>query len=62
MFHFYNDDDHDNDNNNNNIHVSIAPYGLTPNFRLAGSRSDHCSVNACMNKKVLNLDFKTLRE
>ena len=33
--------------------ISIAPYGR--NFRGAGSRSDQCSVKACLNKTVLSL-------
>ena len=45
---------------NNNNRISIAPYGR--NFRGAGGRSDQCSVQVSVNKKVLSLDLKTDRE
>ena len=47
-------------NNNNNNQISIVPYSR--NFRGAGGRSDQCSVKVRLNRKVLNLDLKTVLE
>jgi len=47
-------------NNNNNNRISIASNGH--NFRGAGSRSDQCSVKIWLNRKVVSLDLKTVRE
>ena len=52
--------DINNNNNNNNNRISIAPYGR--NFRGAGGRSDQCSAKVWLNRKVLSLDLKTVRE
>jgi len=45
---------------NNNNRISIVPYSR--NFRGAGGRSDQCSVKTWLNRKVLRLHLKTVRE
>jgi len=46
--------------NNNNSRISIAQYDR--NFRGAGGRSDQCSVKAWLNRIVLSLNLKTVRQ
>jgi len=48
------------DDDNNKNRISVVPYGC--NVRGASGRSDQCSVKAWLNRKVLTLDLKTVRE